>query len=53
MKKFLVYYHSRYYKFDRHSRYVRAASKKQIREEWFGMMCTDEYVIEKIVEVKE
>lgn len=34
-------------------RYVRAASKKQIREEWFNMMGTDEYVISKIDEVKE
>lgn len=52
MRRFKVYYHSRYYKFDRATVIVRSTSKKQVREDWHSIMCTDEYVIEKIMEVE-
>ena len=50
MKKFVVTYRSRYYRFDVNKRTLTAPSKKWIRDNWHGIMLTDEYVIAKIEE---
>ena len=51
VKRWLVIYRSRYYPFEGdHRRYVWAESKKQVREHWPDLICTDEY---KIVRIEE
>lgn len=52
MKKFKVTFYSRYYKFDISRRIISAPSKKWIRDNWHGIMHTDEYVIKKVEEVE-
>lgn len=54
LKKFKVYYRSRYYPFEGvHCRSMGAESAKDIRNNWHDIIGTDEYVIKKIEEVKE
>jgi hypothetical protein len=52
MKNYIVTYQSRYYQFDTGKRRVSALSKRWIRDNWHGIMLTDEYRIVKIVEEK-
>ena len=51
MKKFIVTYHSRYFRYDTSRRILNAPSKKWIRDNWHSIMLTDEYIIEKIAEM--
>lgn len=54
MKKFKIFFKSRYYPFEgTHTKVVRAASKSVIRSNWHSIIGTDEYRIVKIEEVKE
>ena len=53
MKRYRVTFRSRYYPMEGTSaRLVYADSKKQIRDNWHSFMCTDEYKIIKIEEIK-
>ena len=53
MKRYKVYYHSRYYKYEKMVKYVYSKSKRLIRDQWEEITMTDEFVIDKIEEVKQ
>lgn len=52
IKEYIVKYYSRYYKFDTRKRRVKGTSKSDIRNRWYEIMLTDEFVIKSIDEVK-
>lgn len=52
MKIYIVTYYSRYYRFDTRRRKVYGTSKKDVRNRWYEIMLTDEFIIKSMEEVK-